>query len=375
MDLVAELKRQSIPKELAFPEEEYRWRLSKVREAMDKAGVEVLLVHNTPDICYLTGFQTFFATWYSCLVVPLAGDLVLQTAELEVPSALVHTPLALEVVTYPWYEAGEAGAQLGPILKARGLANKRTGVQPSGGLAAVDYERLKGALPDQAFGDASDLVFSVRVVKSPAEVAHLRKAAELTAAGIRGAQAAVATAKTDNEVGAAASGAMAAAGSEYFSIQPIITTGYRSGLVHLTYKRVPLQTGDTVFMEIAGCYQRYSAPMMRTSVLSAPSREVLQLAELCQASLQLVLENVRPGRTGHDAAEAIRKGLASVYDPGVYYHDYFGYSVGIGFPPTWTDGPMYIALGVHQPLRPGMVFHTARANRLPGRVEIGRAHV
>lgn len=371
MNLVEELKRQPIPKEFAFPEEEYRSRTRKTREAMDREGIDVLLVHNTPDICYLTGFQTFFATWYSCLMLPLEGEPVLQTAELEVPAALVHGPVKMGVVTFPWYEAGDAGAHLGPILQERGLAKKRIGVQLSGGLAAIDYERLRGALPDVAFEDVSDLIFNIRVIKSPAEIVYLRKAAEITAAGIRAAQAALATAKTDNDIGAAATGAMVAAGSEYFSIQPIITTGQRAGLVHLTYKRAPLHAGDAVFMEMAGCYQRYSAPMMRTSVLGEPSQEVLQLAELCRASLELVIENVRPGCTGHEVAQAVRKGLASVKDPGVYYHDYFGYSVGIGFPPTWTDGPMYLAGGVHKPLEPGMVFHTARANRIPGRVGVG----
>ena len=46
-------------------------RLARTRAAMASAGIDVLLVHSLPDICYLTGFQTPLSDWYSCLVLPL----------------------------------------------------------------------------------------------------------------------------------------------------------------------------------------------------------------------------------------------------------------------------------------------------------------
>ncbi len=366
--LVDELKEAGVPQELAFPLEEYRGRIQRAREAMTEAGIEVLLVNNISDLCYLIGFQTFFSTWYSCLVLPLDQEPFLQTAELEVPATLVHGPIT-DIALYPWYEATEAGTHLGPILKQRGLDQKRIGVQLSGGLGAIDYERLKDALPAAAFKDASEIIFELRVVKSPAEIAYLRAAAEITKAGVLAAQAALATARTDNDLAAAASSAMIAAGSEYFSIQPIFTTGHRSGLVHLTYKRNTLKSGDPVFMEMGGVYNRYCAPMMRTSVLGAASKELKQLAEISRATLELLPKHVKPGLTAHEVSVNIGKELAPLSRG--YYHAYFGYSVGVGFPPHWGDGPMYIAQGLHKPLRPGMVFHTARANRIPGRMGVG----
>jgi Xaa-Pro aminopeptidase len=369
-NLVDVLKQVGVPQELAFPLDEYRARQRRMQERMDERGLDLLLVSNISDLCYLIGFQTFFSTWYSCLALPRSGEPFLQTAEIEVPATLVHGPVE-DIEIYPWYESTEAGAQLGPILQRRGLASGRIGVQLTGGLAAIDYERLKGALPTARFEDVSNLVYELRVTKRPQEIEFMRKAGAITVEGIRAAQAALATASTDSELAAASAQAMHAAGGEYFSMQPIFTTGHRSGLVHLNHKRIPLKAGDNVFMEVGGVYNRYCSPVMRTSVLGEPSAAVRQLESISKRSFELLQREVRAGRTGHDVSVAIGKELRQLEGAGSYYHGYFGYSVGISFPPHWGDGPMYIAEDWHHELKPGMTFHTARANRIPGRVGVG----
>ena len=49
--------------------------------AMDRAGLDVLLVHSLPNICYLTGFQTPLSDWYHCLILPRDGEPVLQVCD------------------------------------------------------------------------------------------------------------------------------------------------------------------------------------------------------------------------------------------------------------------------------------------------------
>ena len=58
-------------------------------------------------------------------------------------------------------------------------------------------------------------------------------------------------------------------------------------------------------------------------------------------------------------------------DDEIFRSGHFGYSIGLGFPPTWTDGPMYIAEGNHRVLEPGMTFHTPHSFRIPARFVIG----
>ncbi len=65
-----------------------------------------------------------------------------------------------------------------------------------------------------------------------------------------------------------------------------------------------------------------------------------------------------------------RATLAQV-DPAVRISGYFGYSIGIGFPPSWVERSVEIAVGRKDVREPGMTFHTHRVLRVPGLVGVG----
>ena len=117
-------------------------------------------------------------------------------------------------------------------------------------------------------------------------------------------------------------------------------------------------------MEFGGCWHRYTAPMMRTVILGEPSDTAKRVMEANRSTLELLYSNVRAGRTAHEVAVEVKKGVRDVDDE-IFRSGHFGYSIGLGFPPTWTDGPMYIAEGNHRVLEPGMTFHTPHSFRIP----------
>src|SRR5262245_1917848 len=84
------LKEAKVPQQMAFSKAEYAERIAKVRSAMGQRGIDVLLVHHTPNFCYLTGYQSPLASWYGCLILPLDGELIAQLADLEVANLVVH---------------------------------------------------------------------------------------------------------------------------------------------------------------------------------------------------------------------------------------------------------------------------------------------
>jgi Xaa-Pro aminopeptidase len=235
------------------------------------------------------------------------------------------------------------------------------------------YQELRRLLPDAQFEDASDLVFTVRLIKSPTELEYMRQAAKFTAAGLRASYRAVAPGNTDNDVARAGYDAMVGAGSEFLSVEPIVTSGRRSGWAHTTFKRTPLHVGDVVFLEYGGCYQRYTAPMMRTVSIGEPLPAVRRVADAVRATVELVIENVRAGRTAGDVARAARNGHAAL-DSEVYFQEVYGEATGLCFPPTLVEGSgesALIAEGVEQVLQPGMTFHLPIAMRLPGKFCVG----
>ena len=232
------------------------------------------------------------------------------------------------------------------------------------------YEGLKRSLPRAQPVDASDVVTMQRMVKSPAELDHMRQAARITKKGIEAGLAAIRPWVTENEVASAGFQALVAEGSEYFSSQPIVAGAHRSGWVHTSFKGTPIDVGHTVIVEFGAAYHRYTSAILHTAIVGQPSEAIRRLAEVSSGALELLFQGVKPDRTAHDVAQEVKRGLKNV-EADVYHPSTFGYSIGLGFPPTWREMIIYVAEGIDQPLLPGMSFHSPLPLRIPGSMGVG----
>jgi len=353
---------------VAFPQEEYDERLAAVRKGMAGLGADVLLLFSPTNIFYLTGYNTVGYTNYQCLAVPIDAPPVLVVRLLERPVAEATSWLKT-VATYEDHE-DPAGAVRGAVhdagLMKRRLAAERT----SPFLSVTDYAHLEETL-GAALADGSGLVEAARVVKSPREIECLRAAARCTQAGMRAAIDAIAEGKTENTVAGECYRAMVDAGSEFFSSQPILTSGQKSGIAHTTFHRRSLQRGDAMLIEIGGVWNRYTAALMRTAAVGEASPAVRRMYDACREALEATVAAIRPGVRSQDvqaACQAVidRRG----YEP--TFRKRVGYSIGVGFAPSWGEGQI-MDLKHHdvRELRPGMVFHCVPAMRQNGEYGVG----
>ena len=179
--------------------------------------------------------------------------------------------------------------------------------------------------------------------------------------------AAVRAGATDNEIADVGTSEMILAGSEFFSVQPIVTTGHRSAWGHQTYGRVAVDTGDAVFIEFGASYKRYTAPLMRTAVAGRRPPEMSERAEAVKLVLNAALAAVRPGSTCGSvarAAIAAAKGLRPELRPDP--EQSVGYSIGCSFPLTWGEYSTYLQRDNDTVLVPNMAFHISAGIRIPG---------
>ena len=364
------LKAKPIPKEMSFPVAEYEARIDKVRGRLDAAGLDALLASFVNSVSYLSGYQVFATDLPGFLLLPREGDPVLVVVAIEIPGALLSGAVE-DVRGLDWLSPDGAAGLLQEVIEEKGLAGARLGFEPRRpGLSVDIYERLRGALTEARFEDASDLVGEVRRIKSPAEIEHMRQAGSITRKGIEAGLAAVKEGATENDIAAPAFAAMVGAGGEYFSTQPIVTAGHRTGWAHTTYKRTTLSRGDAVILEFGAAYQRYSAGIMHTAVVGPPSAQVERLAGASNEALEQLFASAAPGRTAHDVALDVKKVLKGL-DAETYMSGMFGYAIGLGFPPTWREMIMFITEGNEDVLEPGMTFHSPMSFRVPGELGVG----
>jgi len=357
---------------LVFPDTEYENRLTRVRYQMRAEGLDGLLVTDHCNLFYLTGYYTFGSGNHACLVVPLEGELILQICSLEIPAAVINTKVKdLAISNWQLQYSGQfdAGKQLAHIVSDKGMGRKRLGVEAARrGLLASIYQSLHDNLPDATLVDASTLIDELTYVKSPLELESLRQAGKYTVAGIESSYAAARPGVTDNDIARAGYDAMIAAGSEFMSVQPIVTSGPRSSFLHQTYRRIEIEENDIVFLEYGGCHHRYNAPLMRTIVTGQPTDHMLRIADAVEVTLTTIIEALKPGRTFHDIVIDAKRTLTE-FESEVHFFGSYGYGIGIGFPPTW-GGSLHMTEGNQRVLEPGMTFHLPICLPVPGKFNV-----
>lgn len=351
--------------ELPFSPAEYQARLEKVRRAMAKRELDALLLTDPADINYLTGYHTFEVSVHACLVCT-QDKLVLQVASIETGAAVV-TARVDEIIGYRWENLDEIIAPLADLL----TPCPRIGIDGwSSGLRVGVMNALAQAVGQERFFEAGDLLDAIKIVKSSAELEMLKESARITAAGLETALAAIHPGMTDNDIAAIGAKALLENGSEFMSLQPIVTSGHRIGVIHVNHKRRVIQANEPVFLEFGAAYQRYTAPMMRTAVTGTPNAALTATQDLCRSMFETLCEAMRPGHSFDAAAQAADALLAPRRDE-LFFSGVFGYAVGAQFPPSWVEGTGYIAKGQARSFETNMVFHLPLCLRVPGQWGVG----
>lgn len=363
VSLLDSLRAHPLPKELAFEPAEYAARRAAVRAAMEAEALDVLLVGNSGNLCWLTGYDTVMPSGSTCAIVGRDGEIAIVCPDLELSCVELFTEVT-EVSIEGWHTGRDVASLIVERLAGHAPAGARVGVElgkidtyssPSFDPATVTA--VQAALPGRTWVDATLLIPEQRLLKSDAELAAMRQAGAYTAVGLEAAIAAIAPGRTDNDLAAACYEATIGAGSELMPIDPMVVTGVRAGhMPFLTHQRIPLRTGDAVYLESSGAHRRYAAPLMRTASVGEPSEATRRLSQMALDVVAALLREIKPGRSGHDvarsAADAVDDLPADTFFPGTY-----GYSCGLGLQPTWTEYPGYLAEGSEFELRPRMTLH------------------
>lgn len=165
---------------LHFPETEFAARRAAAVKMLQARKLDGLLMFRQESMYYLTGYDTFGYVYFQCLYLGADGRVMLLTRAPDLRQAQ-HTSDIKDIRI--WVDGPEANpaVELREHLRAFGLSSKRLGVEwEAYGLTARNGFRVQAAFDGfAALDDASDLVSRLRLVKSPAELNYVRRAAEL----------------------------------------------------------------------------------------------------------------------------------------------------------------------------------------------------
>jgi Xaa-Pro dipeptidase len=326
---------------LHFERSEYSARVDKVRAALDRDGLDGLLMFAQESMYYLTGYDTFGFCFFQCLYLGSDGTLALLTRSADLRQAQ-HTSTLEDIRVWTDEKGARPETQLRDMLDDLGARGKRLGIEyNSYGLTAA-----LGKAVDSAFDgfctlvDASELLPRIRVVKSAAELAYVRRAGELGDASLDAGIAAIHGGADEGDILARMQGAVFAGGGDYPGNEFIIGSGRDALLCRYKSGRRSLSDTDQLTLEFAGVYRHYHAALMRTAIVGTPAPEHLAMHQACCDALAACEEQIRPGQIAGDVFDAHARVMDAA---GMRDHrlNACGYSLGAKFTPSWMDWPMF----------------------------------
>jgi Xaa-Pro dipeptidase len=340
---------------LHFTSEEFATRRARVLEAMAARGLDALLMFNQESMYWLSGYDTFGYCFFQCLVLRTDGDLVLLTRVPDLRQAQ-HTSIIQDIRIWVDREGSDPTVELRALLAEKGLAGRRLGVEyASHGLTAADGRRLDAALNGFAAAvDASGLIGRLRLVKSAAELAYVRRAAELADAALDAAIEQTRDGADEGAILAAMHAAVFRGGGDYPGNPFIIGSGRDALLCRYKSGRRRLSAPDQLTLEFAGVYRQYHACLMRTLLIGKANARQRALHAACLEALLACEAALTPGTPMGRVFDA----HASVFDRhglGAHRLNACGYSLGSTYAPSWMDWPMFFH-GNPVEVGPGMVF-------------------
>lgn len=346
---------QPAAQNLHFVPGEYASRIDAAGALMKERGLAGILVFRQESMYYLTGYDTFGYVFFQCLYLGADGRLTLLT---RAPDRLQAKFTSIIGDIRIWTDRPDADPthDLRAILDEHGLAGETLGVEwDAYGLTAANGRRLAAALEGFCrLKDASDVVSMLRVVKSPAELAYVRRAGELADAALSEAESTACAGAFEGDILAAMQGAVFRGGGDDPANEYIIGSGPGALMCRYYTGRRHLKSDDLLTLEFAAAYRHYHACLMRTVVIGKPDPRLIAMHKVCLDALSAAEQALRPGQSLGDVFDA----QARIIDAAGYRDQRLnacGYSLGATFAPNWMDWPMCYG-GNAYCVRPNNVF-------------------
>jgi Xaa-Pro dipeptidase len=338
-----------------FTAAELEGRRARAIALMERRGLDGLLMFRQESMYYLTGYDTFGYVFFQCLYLGADGRLMLLTRAPDLRQAQ-HTSVVSDIRIWVDGPQAEPAHELRAAIEGMGLAGRRLGVEYDAyGLTARNGQRLQAALDGFcSLADASDLVSRLRLVKSPAELAYVRRAAELADAALDEAHRVAAPGAFEGDILAAMHGAIYRGGGDDPANEFIIGSGADALLCRYFSGRRRLDPQDQLTLEFAGVYRHYHSCLMRTIPIGEPPAQQREMHMVAVAALEACKAALVPGEPIGDVFDA----HARVLDEAGYQAHRMnatGYSLGTTYAPNWMDWPMFYK-GNPEPAAPGQVY-------------------
>jgi Xaa-Pro dipeptidase len=334
-------------------------RIVKLQAMMTERRVGALLVESGSTLDYFTGIEWRRSERTTAAIIPARGRVLIVTPAFEEPSVREMLPVAADV--RPWDEPDNPFAALVQGLKDRGLARGVLAVEPTLRFFIIDGLRRVSDAYTVVSGDS--LVRACRLIKSPAELALMQAANDVTLAALRWVHSQTVEGMSDADLGTLMDQATSAlGGTPEFSL---VLLNEASAYPHGSRQPQAVREGSIILMDCGCTVHGYQSDISRTWVHGKPGARQRQLWNTVRRGQEIALETARLGVPVGAIDDAVRRYYeAEGWGPG-YRLPGLPHRTGHGIGLDGHEAP-YLVHGDGTPLEAGMCFSDEPGLYVPG---------
>jgi len=356
-DMFSEL-RSMTGEVVPISDEERQGRIEKARRLMVANGIRAVYIEAGTTMFYFTGARWWNSERMFALVIPAKGPIAWVCPAFEEDRAHEQIRFGKDIRT--WEEDESPYKRIAEILRDRGIQDGKVGIEER--VRFFLYNGIKKEAPHLQYVSADPVTIGCRVIKSPAEIALMQKANDITIEAYKASITRLEKGMTKNDFRAISSAAHRALGVDGGIGAQIAEA---SANPHGSIKHIELKEGDIVLMD-GGCgVDGYRSDISRTIVFGEPSKRQKEMWALAKKAQSAVFAKAGVGVTCEDVDATARQVYIDYGFPGAYELPGCPHRAGHGI---GLDGHewIYLVKGNKQPMKPGMCFTNEPMLVIPG---------
>ena len=323
-------------------------RMEKARRLMRENRIEAIFLEGATSMYYFTGTRWGGSERTFGLVFPAHGELGWVVPHFEEARARELIRFGTDIRT--WEEDESPYQKIVGILKDRGVSTGRVGIEEH--VRFFVFDGIRKEAPSLDFVSADPVTAGCRMLKSPAEIALLQHANDVTIEAYKAALATLREGMTQFDLNNNILAAYKALG---FHGSALVGFGKYTAFPHGSIQPQQLREGDFVLIDDGANVEGYQADITRTTIFGKPSARQREIWNLERKAQDAAFAAAKVGATCESVDAAARKvitdaGFGPDYKvPGLPHRT--GHGIGLDGH-EWT----YLVRGNKTLLAPGMCF-------------------
>lgn len=328
---------------------ERKQRIEKARQLMAANHVDAIVLEGGTSMYYFTGVRWGNSERTFAVVIPQKGELAWVTPAFEEQRARELIKFSNDVRV--WQEDESPYKVIAGILRDRGAATGTVGMEER--IRFFIYDGVRQELPNAKFTSATPITAGCRMIKSPAEIALMQRANDITLQAIGAAFKTMTPGMTNQQLSANVGAATRKLGGN--ADGALVIFGKYTAFPHGSIQPQQLKDGDVVLVD-AGCtVDGYTSDITRTTVFGKPTQRMRDVWDVEKRAQSAAFAAAQIGATCESvdaAARAVitKAGFGPDYKtPGLPHRT--GHGIGLDGH-EWTN----FVRGNKTKIEPGMCF-------------------